>query len=82
MYTWSHYRFKQRLLNKDKQYPNCDVYVGNESYTTITCGKCGHVNNPRFTNKNFHCQRCNFQTDRDWNGGRNYLIKTLNPFFY
>jgi putative transposase len=77
MYTWYHYRFKQRLISKSKLYPNCKVEVDDESHTTITCGKCGHLN-PSFSSKTFRCQECDFHIDRDWNGARNYLIKRLN----
>jgi len=31
MMTWSHYSFKQRLLHKCKEYPECHVQVVNES---------------------------------------------------
>ncbi len=79
MCTWSHYRFKQRLISKAKQYPDCVVYEGNESYTTVTCGRCGHAN-PRFTDKAFHCERCHFQTDRDWNGAKLFDQDTWTSF--
>src|SRR3989338_4930467 len=41
MLTWSHYRFKQRLLFKCK---HAKVIIVNEAYTTKTFGKCGNLN--------------------------------------
>ncbi|KAL6052155.1 Transposase [Balamuthia mandrillaris] len=43
MLTWPHYRFRQRLLNKAKQFPSCTVCLCDEEYTSKTCGKCGQV---------------------------------------
>ena len=36
MVTWSHYRFRQRLLSKTREYPWCRVVLVNESYTSKT----------------------------------------------
>jgi putative transposase len=80
MYTWSHYRFKMNLKNKAKLYPNCKVAIVDESYSSVTCTKCGFKNEST-SNKTFHCKQCDFKTDRDWNGGRNILIKRLNSLF-
>ena len=44
MLTWSHYRFRQRLLSKSREYPWCNVIVTEEPYTSKTCGKCGTIN--------------------------------------
>ena len=38
MVTWSHYRFRQRLLAKTREYPWCKVVLVDESYTSKTCG--------------------------------------------
>lgn len=38
-----HYRFKQRLLHKSREHPDCRVYIVNESYTSKTCDRCGHI---------------------------------------
>jgi putative transposase len=67
MYNWSHYGFKINLLNNAKQFKVCMVSVVNESYTSVTCGKCGYQNQ-YFTDKNFHCNQCRFIVDRDVNG--------------
>ncbi len=42
MVTWSHYRFRQRLTLKCRQY-GCKVASVNEAYTSKTCNCYGHV---------------------------------------
>ena len=77
MATWSHYRFKQRLLNKAREYPWCEVVIVDEAYTSKTCGSCGCLNERLGGSKHFHCPHCHFHTDRDVNGARNILIRFL-----
>jgi putative transposase len=42
MFTWSHYRFKTRLINKAREYPNCRVIICGEEYTSQTYSECGY----------------------------------------
>lgn len=76
MLTWSYYKFKQRLLFAAKQ---CGVAVlsVDESYTSQTCGLCGTLR--KTSEKWYKCKDrgCNFEADRDVNGARNILIRTL-----
>jgi len=76
MTTWSFFKFKERLLFKSKEYPNCKVIICQEDYTSVTCGKCGFVNK-KFTEKLFKCSKCKHETDRDFNAARNVLLKYL-----
>ena len=83
MYTWAHYRFRQRLLSKAREYPDCSVLIRGEEYTSKTCGNCGHLNYNLGSGKAFSCPTCSCVFDRDANGARNILIKTLtelHPF--
>lgn len=80
MVTWSHYRFKQRLLFKRQEYPWCKVVVCDEAYTSKTCGQCGALNHHLGSNKMFHCPRCRATIDRDVNGARNILLKNSSLF--
>jgi len=80
MATWSHYRFKQRLLNKSREYPWCQVFIVNESYTSKTCGRCGHIHNGLGGCKEFCCPVCCFEIDRDVNGARNILLRFLTVY--
>jgi putative transposase len=43
MLTWSHYRFRQRLINKQREHPWCNVIVCDEHFTSKTCGNCGFI---------------------------------------
>ena len=77
MLHWSHYRFRQRLLFKASEYPGVTVHVVTEEYTSKTCGMCGDVHERLGGNKHFRCPSCGWHCDRDVNGARNILLKTL-----
>lgn len=77
MATWSHYRFKTRLLNKSREHPDCRVYIVSEAYTSKTCGHCGHIHSELGGSKMFKCPSCKWEIDRDINGARNILIRFL-----
>jgi putative transposase len=73
MYTWSHFRFRQRLLNKAEECAGCKVHISTEEYTTVTCGRCGNMRDS-FKDKTFTCPNCNYVSDRDHNAARNILL--------
>jgi len=73
--TFSHYRFRERLIMKSKIQKGLKVYTLGEEYTTKTCGKCGLLNNKVGSKKEFMCKQCGICLDRDLNGARNILIK-------
>jgi putative transposase len=75
MALWSHYRFRQRLLSRAKL-QNVKVLVVTEEYTSRTCTRCG-VLNPKSVKKEKKCVSCKLKIDRDINGSRNILLKTL-----
>ena len=77
MLTWGHYRFRQRLLSKAREYPWCRVIVTQEPYTSKTCGACGWINHRLGGSKVFRCRQCAFVADRDANGARNILLRHL-----
>lgn len=76
-----HYQLKQILqwisLKHGKK-----VLIVDESYTSKTCGLCGTINNNLSLNDRlYNCikKECKYkEVDRDYNGARNILIKTLN----
>ncbi len=80
MITWSHYRFKQRLLFKRQEHPWCKVVICDEAYTSKTCGMCGNLHHSLGGNKKFVCPTCGAEIDRDVNGARNILIKNSSLF--
>ena len=75
--TWSHYKFRERLINKAKQYNWCKVVVTDEPYTSKTCTNCGWVDKNLGSKKEFYCRECKVELDRDSNGARNILIRYL-----
>ena len=77
MCTWSHYRFRQHLISKAREYPHVRIQETTEEYTSKTCGGCGVQNNKLGGSKNFACGSCAFRSDRDFNGARNILIRHL-----
>ena len=82
MMTWSHYRFKQRLISKAREYPHVNVLIVDEPYTSKTCGNCGSIHHKLGGNKTFHCPTCNITIDRDANGARNILLKFLSTDYH
>jgi putative transposase len=77
MLTWSHYRFRKILEDKAREYPDCNVFVVDEAYTSKTCGRCGSLHDGLGKSKVFKCPSCDFTLDRDVNGARNILIRFL-----
>jgi putative transposase len=75
MMVWSHYRFRQRLINKAREYPWCSVAITQEPFTSKTCGACGKLHHKLGSSKTFKCPRCGYTADRDANAARNILIR-------
>lgn len=71
----SHFRFRQRLIDKAEEY-GCKVLVVTEEYTSKTCTNCGILKRNLGGNKTFNCGSCKLKIDRDTNGARNILLKT------
>jgi putative transposase len=81
MLTWSHYGFKQRLLNKAyASGGQCQVVICDEAYTSKTCTRCGVVHQKLGGAKVFRCPKCALVIDRDHNGARNILLKNASHF--
>lgn len=77
MCCWSHYAFRQLLLNKADLFPWCRIIVCDEAYTSKTCGGCGLINDKLGSNKTFNCKSCGYQADRDISAARNILLRYL-----
>ena len=76
MYTWSHFSFRQSLLEKAKEHPWCRVVEVDEAYTSVTCDECGFIR-PSFSGKTFVCPKCHHVADRDIHAGKNILLRYL-----
>ena len=73
--TWSHYRFRQRLMEHAHR-KGVRVWLVNEAYSTLTCGNCGlFVEKRRETVQCTHCDAP--ERDRDVAGARNVLLRFL-----
>jgi transposase len=70
MLDLGHYRFKQRLLHKAREFPGCTVIICDEHHTSKTCGLCGSLHHSLGGNRVFKCPNpeCGFTIDRDVNG--------------
>ena len=79
MCTWSHYRFRQRLLSKAREYPACKIVLTQEPYTSKTCGRCGALHAKLGSSKAFRCPAagCGYAADRDANGAHNIPLQHL-----
>lgn len=77
MCNWSHYGFRQLLLNKAELFPWCKIIVCDEAYTSKTCGRCGLLHEKLGSNKNFLCPSCKYNADRDISAARNIMLRYL-----
>ena len=76
MYTLSFYEFKQKLVNRCKEY-NIRLLHLSEPFTSKTCGKCGKIKKNLGNAKEFKCSFCNIRIERDINGARNILLRNM-----
>ena len=76
MLSLGHYKFKQKLKHLCEIYRSKLIEV-DESYTTQTCTNCGTINKVGGS-KIYRCLNCGLTIERDINGSRNILIKTLS----
>jgi putative transposase len=74
MLNFAHYRFKQFLKHKAKEY-SCEVVEVSEAYTSRTCSYCGKVY-PKNSKEIMKCD-CGAIVDRDLNGARGIYLRAL-----
>ncbi len=75
MSLWSHFTFRRRLQDRATTM-GCHVHVVTEECTSRTCTCCGFLNR-KSSDKQKICGFCGFSSDRDINGARNILLKTI-----
>ncbi|BAZ14332.1 transposase [Calothrix sp. NIES-4071] len=75
MLTLSHYKFEQHL-KQAAQRKGVIVVLCNESYTSKSCGSCGHIYEVG-SSKTHSCPNCGTKTSRDVNGARNIMLRSL-----
>lgn len=81
MQLLSHYKFKQKLLHKAKLIAGKKVIICNEGWTSKTCSKCGTIKNDLGASSIYKCNNCNLSIDRDINGSRNILIRSIAKYY-
>ena len=74
----SHCSFVDCLINKSKQYTNCNIFVVDEAFTSKTCSRCGCMHHKLGPSKVFVCPKCNVTLGRDENAVYNILMKALS----
>lgn len=72
-----HCALVDRLINKTREYPWCQVTEVNESFTTKTCSRCGEQNHNVGRRKTFSCvnHSCRLICHRDVNASLNILLR-------
>jgi putative transposase len=73
----SFYKFLQRLQYKCKIREN-SLRIQDEWYTSKTCSVCGCKNENLGGSKIFNCNKCKINMDRDYNGARNIMLKSIS----
>ena len=71
-----YYVFKQRLEYKCKLH-RTNFKLVNECYTSKICSNCGNYKEELKGEKIYNCAKCNLSLNRDINGCRNIMIKSL-----
>lgn len=74
--TLSHYKFRQRLIEKAEMY-GVKVTVVSERLTSKTCGRCGYINRKLKGEHEFTCPTCKLKIHRDYNSARLIMIKNM-----
>lgn len=76
MLTLNHGKFMERLKQQSEKIGN-KLLIVTEEYTSKTCGKCGMIKKNLGGAKLYKCTGCGVEVDRDINGARNIMIKTI-----
>jgi putative transposase len=77
LYIWRLYQFKTKLLHRFGGLEQREVVIQDERYTSKTCGLCDNVKRDLGAAKRYLCDKCGYDVDRDVNGARNILARSL-----
>ncbi len=78
MMTWSHYKFRSKLIGMAQKYTDVKIRLCNEAYTTKQCGFCGVINRKMTLNdRTFRCSSCGSTASRDGHAARNVGLRSL-----
>jgi len=73
MVVLAHCKFVEKLKTKANEYTNVNVHVITEEYTSQICLSC--KKRTKRSTELYKCKYCGFQTDRDYLGSCNILLK-------
>ena len=73
----AHGKFRDYLKYRASLVEGRNVIIQNEAWTSKTCGSCGCIHEKLGTSKVFKCPSCSYIADRDMNGARNILLRSL-----
>jgi len=73
----AHGKFREYLKYRASTVRNRQVIVQNEAWTSKTCGCCGQIHKDLGSAKIFKCPSCDYVADRDLNGARNILLRSI-----
>lgn len=71
-----HYMVLEKMKEKSRRYGSNILIVG-ERYTSKTCGRCGNIKRELRGEEIYKCNKCGIVIDRDINGARNILLRTI-----
>ena len=78
MMTWSHYKFRSKLIGMAQKYTDVKIRLCNEAYTTKQCGVCGVINHTMtLGSRTFNCPGCGATASRDGHAARNVGLRSL-----
>ena len=69
----SFFKFKERLKYKCS-IKGIKLKLIDENFTSKLCSSCGNRNEGENKTKEYKCQKCKIELDRDYNGAKNILI--------
>lgn len=70
------YQLKEKLKYRSK-YTNTNYKEVEESYTSKCCSNCKNYNKELKGEKIYKCKKCRIEIDRDINGAKNIMIKSI-----
>jgi putative transposase len=77
LHMWRLYDFKTKLLHRFSGLDQQEVVIQDERYTSKTCGLCYNIKRNLGAAKRYLCDKCGYDVDRDVNGARNILGRSL-----
>lgn len=75
---WTYYDLQTKIEYKAKE-AGIEVKKIKPAYTSQRCSKCGYIDKEnRKTQEDFHCIRCGYKRNADYNASQNISIKNID----